>query len=430
MQDSSARTRWWGWLSVPANDLWRDARYRRLWLAILLSSLSSQMAGIALALVAAVVLQATPIQIGLLSAIGLFPYIVFSLPAGVWLDRVRKLPVLVLGEVFMALVLAAIPMAWALGQLHMGLMYGVAFAVGCVGVTSGTAAQIVLTQVVPRERLVDGHAKNALASSVAELSGPGVAGLLIKLAGAPLALLGNSAVLLASVALLRGLHTVEAPPPLERRHFLQDMKDGIGFVFHNHMLLTLALMVAAWQVCQTTAMVVQVLFATRVLGLTEAEYGACFTGVGLGTVLASTLGPRLSRRWGPGPCMVLGFALSAVGWLQLAMAPANAWGVAAFVLMLLLFSASTVLIFSNMLAMRQAITPAPMLARMTSIMRWMTLFPAGPGALFGGYVGEHWGLRWALGLGGMAALVLAGMAWRFTALRSMTVLPEIGHPRV
>lgn len=404
---------WWHrWLALPTDDLWYDRHYRRLWLSILLSSFSAQMTAIALALVAAVALHATPAQIGMLTAAGTLPYVLFSLPSGVWLDRVRKLPVYVGGEIVMALVVLCVPLAWALGHLSMGFMYGVEFLVGCVGVVGGTAAQIVLTQVVPRDKLVEGHGKNALAGSISQLTGPGAAGLFIKLLGAPLALVANGALLLLSVVVLRGVRAVEQPLPCRQRHFWRDLVEGIRFVLGNRVLLTLALLVGVWQVCQTTAMVGQVLFATRVLGLSEAQYGLCFTAAGLGTVLGSTLVHRLSARLGAGQCMALGIAVSAVGWLQLAVAPANGWGVAAFVVMLLSFSVAMVLMFSNMLAIRQAITPVPLLARMTSTMRWLTFFPAGPGALLGGYVGEYAGLRWAIGLGGVGALVLALGAWR------------------
>ena len=152
-------------LTPAADDLLRDATYRRLWTSILVSSLGGQVTMLALPLTAAVLLHATPTQMGLLTAMEIVPFVLFSLPSGVWLDRVRKLPVYVGGEVALALTVASVPLAWALGVLTMPWMYVVAFALGTVFTTAGSAAQIVLTQVVPRERLVEAHAKNALASS-------------------------------------------------------------------------------------------------------------------------------------------------------------------------------------------------------------------------------------------------------------------------
>jgi predicted MFS family arabinose efflux permease len=172
-------------------------------------------------------------------------------------------------------------------------------------------------------------------------------------------------------------------------------------------------------------MVVQILFATRVLGLNANQVGFCYMGLGLGSVLASIVGNRISQRLGPGPCLILGFAVCGLGWLQLALAPLGAWGVASFVFMLLCFSAGAVLIFINFLALRQAVTPEPLLGRMTSTMRWLILIPAGPGALLGGYLGEHLGLRYAMAFGGVASVALALWAWRHPVLRNVRVLPTV-----
>ena len=163
------------------------ATYRRLWTSIFISSFGAQVTMLAL-LTAAVLLHATPTQMGVLTAMEVVPFVLFSLPAGVWLDRVRKLPVYVWGEALLALFVASVPLAWWAGWLSIKWLYFVGFAIGTVYTIAGSAAQIVLTQIVPRERLVEAHAKNALASSSAEVAGPGMAGALIKLVGAPLAL--------------------------------------------------------------------------------------------------------------------------------------------------------------------------------------------------------------------------------------------------
>lgn len=187
----------------------------------------------------------------------------------------------------------------------------------------------------------------------------------------------------------------------------------------------MAIVVGLWQMCNQCAMVVQILFATRELGLNESQVGLCYVGLGLGSVLASAVGNRISQRVGPGPCLVLGCAVCGLGWLQLALAPATAWGVVSFVLMLLCFSAGAVLIFINFLALRQAVTPEPLLGRMSSTLRWLILLPAGPGALLGGYLGEQLGLRYALVVAGVASMALAAWAWRTPVIRNLRVLPTL-----
>lgn len=422
-------SRWWPALrqrlALPADDLLRDAAYRRLWVSILISSLGGQVTMLALPLTAVMLLHATPTQMGVLVAMEIAPFVLLSLPSGVWLDRVRKLPVYVAGEAGLALIVASVPLAWWLGWLAMPWMYVVAFVMGCVYVVAGSAAQIVLTQVVPRERLIEAHSRNALASSGAEVAGPGFAGALIKAVGAPVALLLDACMLIGSVLILRGVRVQEALAPPKDSHFWRDLQAGVRFVRHTPLLVAMATAVGLWQMCHHAAIVVQILFATRRLGLSESQIGLSFVGLGVGTVLASTLGHRVSSRIGPGPCLLLGMALCGLGWLLLALAPANALGRLLFGVMLLLFGVGAVLIFINFLSLRQSVTPTPLLGRMTSTMRWLILLPAGPGALIGGWLGEHVDLRASLAFAGIGALVVAALAWRHGLLRGVRRLPEL-----
>jgi MFS family permease len=410
-------------LMPPPGDLLRDATYRRLWSSILISSFGGQVTMLALPLTAAVLLHASPTQMGLLTAMEIVPFVLFSLPSGVWLDRVRKLPVYVAGEIALSLVVASVPLAWKLDWLSMPWMYIVAFVIGSVYTTAGSAAQIVLTQVVARERLVEAHAKNALANSGAEVAGPGLAGVLIKLVGAPLALLLDACLLLVSAGILRGIRVSETRRATQS-HFWRDLRAGVRFVAGQRLLVALAAAVGTWQMCHHAAIVVQILFATRTLGLSEQAVGLAYVGLGVGTVAASALGHRISARLGPGPCLTIGFAVCAIGWLLLAVVPAGPWGIAAFALMLMMFGCGAVLIFINFLALRQAVTPEGLLGRMTSTMRWLILIPAGPGALIGGWLGEHIGLRAALGFSGGMGLLLALVAWRHPVIRGVRELPQ------
>ena len=409
---------------LAPTDLLRDSTYRRLWSSILISSFGGQVTLLALPLSAAVLLHAAPTQMGLLTAMEIAPFVLFSLPTGVWLDRVRKLPVYVVGELSIAVAVATVPVAWWLGWLSIRWLYFVGFVIGAVNTTAGSAAQIVLTQIVPRTRLVEAHAKNALASSTAEVTGPGAAGALIKLTGAPVALLADAVLLVISASILRGVALQETPRTVHAP-FWPAMRAGLQFVRGHRLLITMAACVGVWQMCNQAAMVVQILFATRQLGLTERGVGLSYVALGVGTVLASAFGYRIVRRVGNGPTLVLGFAVSGVGWLVLAAAPLNALGVAAYVYMLSSFGVGAVFIFINFLSLRQSVTPGPMLGRMTSTMRWLILLPAGPGALLGGWLGEHWGLRVALSFAGATAVLLALVARRLPVIRNVRTLPTL-----
>ena len=418
------RAGWRKWLSWPPGDLLRDAIYRRLWLSILISSIGGQVTMLAMPLTAALLLHATPTQMGVLTALEILPFVLLSLPAGVWLDRVRKLPVYVAGELLLAVAVLSVPLAWWQGWLGMPWLYAVGFVVGCVHTVAGSAAQIVLMQVVPRDRLVEAHAKNALASSGAEIAGPAAAGLLIKLAGAPLALLVDAAMLIGSAAILRGVRVTERRQRQPDAHFLRELLGGLRFVRSQRLLIGLACTVGMWQLCHNAVQVVQILHATRNLGLSEQAIGLCFTGLGLGALLTSIFGHRFSARFGPGPTLVIGLASCAFAWLLPAVSPAGSLGVAAYALMLVFSGVGGVLMFINFLALRQAVTPEHLLGRMTTTMRWLILLPAGPGALLGGWVGEHLGLRVTLGAAALLGALVSVLAWRSTVINSVRSLPE------
>lgn len=406
------------------NDLLRDRTYRRLWTSILISSLGGQITLLALPLTAAVLLHASPTEMGYLTAAELVPYVLLGLPAGVWLDRAAKLPIYILGELAIAVTVGSVPAAWHFGYLSIVWLCAAGFVIGSVNTIAGSASQIVLTQIVPRERLVEAHAKNTLANSTAEVIGPAAAGALIKVLGPPVALLADVTLLLLSALILRGIRVTETLSAA-RESFWPAMRAGIDFVRGHTLLVAMAITVGAWQFCNSAATVVQILVATRELGLSARSVGLCYVALGVGTIGASGLGHRVAARIGSGPMLILGFVLTGSGWLLLAVAPATRLGVAAYALMLLLYGIGAVFIFINFLSLRQAVTPAPMLGRMTTTMRWLSLLPGAPGALCGGWLGDHVGLRYSLGFAGLLSLLLGLAAWHTGSLRRIRALPGV-----
>ncbi len=409
--------------TLPAGDLLHDPNYRRIFASVVITHFGAQITMLALPLTAATVLNASPTQMGFLMAFELAPFVLLSLPAGVWLDRVRKLPVYVIGESVFAAALITVPIAAWTGVLSMTWLYVVGAVLGCVHVFGGTAAQIVLTQIVSRDRLVEAHSKNALAVSGSEIAGPGLAGALIKILGAPIAIAFDAILIAGSVLLLRGIRVEETLTGRVGASFMAQLREGVRFVARTRMLWTLALFVGCWQLLHHMASVVQILVATRELGMSAQAIGMCYVGMGVGTILASVYGKRVSDKFGPGPTIVAGIAVSAVGWIALSFAPASVFGVVLFGFMLTCFSGGATLIFVNFLSLRQAVTPEPLLGRMTSTMRWLILIGAGPGALIGGYVGEHVGLRASLAAAGVGAVVLTIFAWRSTVMMGTRSLP-------
>ena len=415
-------------MSHFSSPLFQIPGYRRMWLSILFSNLGGQISLLALPLTAVFLLDATPTQMGLLTAMEIAPFVILSLPGGVLIDRMQKLPLYIAGEIVMGCTLLTIPLAWALGLLSMPLMYVVSFALGTVHTLAGSASQIVLTQLVGRDKLVQAYSQNAIAGSLAEVLGPGMAGLLIRLFGAPLALVMNAFLLIGSVLMLKGIHIHEVVPPRSTwkdRSFREDLMKGLNFVKSRKMLLEMAATVGAWQFFAQLALTVQIIFAVKDLGLNETSVALSFVALGLGSVLGGLAGPKISKRIGLGQAMILGIAITGIGWVSLLALEGLLPGIVLFSWMLICFSWGATLLFVNFLSLRQSFTPTDLLGRMTTTMRWLILLPAGPGALLGGWMAEHWGMRSPLLSAGIGTLCVAFVAYRRPYLKALRKLPEM-----
>ena len=382
---------------------------------------------LALPLTAVFLLDASPTQMGLLTAMEIAPFVLLSLPGGVLIDRMQKLPLYIAGEIFMGCTLLLIPLAWAFDLLTMPLMYAVSFALGTVYTIAGSASQIVLTQLVGRDKLVEAYSQNAIAGSMAEVLGPGLAGLLIRVLGAPLALVMDALLLIGSVVMLRGIHIHEVVPPRSTwkdRSFKEELMKGVNFVKSQHMLIEMAATVGAWQFFAQLALSVQIIFAVKDLGLDETLVSMSFVALGIGSVLGGMAGPKFSSRYGPGPALIMGIAITSLGWISLLALENFLPSLILFSWMLLCFSWGATLLFVNFLSLRQSFTPTDLLGRMTTTMRWLILLPAGPGAILGGWMAEHWGMRSSLGAAGAGTLLVAWIAYSRPHLKSLKTLPD------
>ena len=414
---------------TPFNSpLFQIPGYSRMWLSIFFSNLGGQITMLALPLTAVFLLDATPTQMGFLTAMEIAPFVLFSLPGGVLLDRMQKLPIYIAGEIFMGVALLSIPLAWALDMLNMPLMYFVSFALGTVYTIAGSASQIVLTQLVGRDKLVQAYSQNAIAGSMAEVLGPGMAGLLIRVFSAPLALVMDALLLIGSVLMLRGIQIHEEVAPRatwKDRSFKEELLKGLAFVRSQKMLLEMAATVGAWQFFAQLALSVQIIFAVKDLGLDETLVSLSFVTLGIGSVLGGLVGPKISQRIGPGPALIVGGSITSLGWLGLLALEGVLPSIVLFSWMLVCFSWGATLLFVNFLSLRQSFTPTDLLGRMTTTMRWLILLPAGPGAILGGWMAEHWGMRSSLMAAGVGTLCVALVAWTRPYLKTLKQLPAL-----
>jgi len=410
--------------------LWLNSDFRKLWGSLTIVHFGGQITFLALPLTAAIVLNASPFEVGVLTALEALPYPLFGLFAGVMVDRARKLPLIIACDVGRGLALLAIPACAWLGVLGMGVLYGVGFLVGLLTVIGWPAYQVFMTERVGRENLVEANAKIGVCDSAAQLIGPGLAGALIQWLTAPIAILLDSISFFFSAWMLRGIPPRASDEPRAVvRPMKEEILEGLRTIWHNRTLRALVWSISLWQVFRHAFIAIVVLYAARELGFSAGHVGALFMTAGLGSLAAAAIVTPLNARFGMGPVMLCGIAGTGVAWLVMGAATGPFW------LASLLFGGGLFLLdlfamafFINYLTLRQAVAPDRLRGRVTATMISLTVATAPLGSLMGGWVAEHWGLRMAMLLAGVGALVLAPVLTWLSPLARMRELPAAQEP--
>ncbi|NRR33933.1 MFS transporter [Oxalobacteraceae bacterium] len=399
----------------------RSVDFRRYWFSSVLNSFGGQISALALPLCAVLLLHATPAQMGTLVAAQAIPFALFALPAGVWLDRRSKLPILLVSEAIQGLTLASIPIAYWLGLLDIHWLYATAFILGSCSVLGGGAEQIFLTFLIGRDGLIDAQSKFAATDSASRLLAPGLAGILIQSLTAPFALLVNAIGFIVSVLNLRLISVRDPRPAPSDKHPLRDIKDGFIFIWGHPLLRSLAWAAGAWHLLFYGYSALLILFATRELGMTPGMLGTAQMLGGIGVFASSVLIKPLSRRFGAGVTLLIGTASTAVGFVLMPTIPAALFGspaasAIAYAALVFFFDCGVMLFFMPYMTLRQKVTPDEFLGRMISTMRFLTVATAPLGALAAGYIAEHYSIRT-----GMACVAAGGVALTLAMLLSRPI---------
>ena len=400
--------------SLRLTGLWRHPDFLKLWGSLTITHFGGHITFLALPLAAALLLNASAFEIGVLTALEALPYPLFGLFAGVLVDRSPKLRVIIWADIGRGLALLAVPLCAWFGVLSMPVLYVAGFLVGTGTVIGWPAYQVFMTERVGRDRLVEANAKIGISDSAAQLMGPGLAGALIHWLTAPIAVLLDALAFFASAAVLRGIPPAATDAPkVTATSVLAEIREGLRAVWLHPILRTLAWALAVWQVFRHAYIAVVVLFAARELGFSAGQVGFLFMAAGIGSLAAAGTAQRCNERFGFGPTMLGAMAGTGVAWLVLGSASGTP-GIAAalFGLGLFLLDFSAMTFFINYLTLRQTVTPDALLGRVTATMIALSVSTAPLGGLAGGWVAEHWGLRSAILLAGVGALLLAPVvAW-------------------
>ncbi|MFC4530455.1 MFS transporter [Sphaerisporangium dianthi] len=439
----------------------RDGNFRLFWTGQTISLIGGQVSLVALPLLAVLTLDAGSFEVGLLAALGRAPWLLFGLLAGALADRVRRRPLLIGADLVRAAALAWIPAAAALGVLTMEQLYAVTFVVGSMTVVSDVAAQSFLPSLAAPAQLADGNSKLEISRASAEAVGPGLGGVLVQAVTASFAIVADVVSFLLSAVLLGRVkvdeRTVragagamtgsgagtgagtgsEAGARAGAGSVAGEVREGMRFVLGHPLLRWNVLAAAVANFFGNILLAILVLYILREIGLAPAMIGLVLGLGSLGAVLGAAVAQRLIRRIGFGPTLTAGLATTAVGGLLLAAVDGPyalrvAWAVAAMMLLL----AGVPLFDVAVVTLRQLITPPRLLGRANATMRFLVFGTMPLGALAGGLLGEHAGLRTAVlvagaGLAGPVVIVLVSPLSRLRSHLppSETRLPTPGaHP--
>jgi MFS family permease len=396
--------------------------FRTLWVGQTLSLFGSQITLLALPLSAILVLDATPLEMGLLSAVEYAPFLFLTLFAGAWIDRVRRRPVMIAANVARAGLIGAVPIAAALGVLSIPFLAIVAFAAGCGAVLFEVSFLAYIPSLVGRERLTSANTRLFSSASAAEVAGPGLAGTLVSVVGAPFALVADALSYLVSAASLISIRQPEPPPaPRSGRDLKAEIGEGLRVTFRHPMLRPFAFEAATFNLFSAMLNAVFLLFLTRELGFEPAAVGSIFVVGAVGSLIGSMVAARLAARLGLGPTILGAMIVACTVYLVIPLvggASVASGAVLGGVFAVAgAFIAITVI---HVMTIRQTVTPNRLLARMNASYRTLGYGIMPIGALLGGVIGEALGLRVALGVAAIG--IACAPLWVV-----FSPIPRIGH---
>lgn len=400
---------------MAQGGLWRDRNFLLLWSGQTVSEVGSQVTVLALPLVAVVTLRATAFEVGLLTAASWGAWLVVGLPAGVWVDRVHRRPLLIAADVGRALALATVPAAWAAHLLTIVHLIVVALVTGLLTVLFDVAYPVYLPAIASRDQLVDANGKMQASSSAAMVGGPGLGGLLVQLLGAPVALLADvSSFLVSTVTLTRIRAAEQVTAASGRPRFGTDLREGLRYVLTHPFPRTLALVGALANFALGGYNAVLVVFLVREVGLTGGLVGLLFGVASIGGLVGALVAGRLAARFGEITVMIVTVALGAAAGLLIPLTSTGArlvW----YLVGAALLSAS---LAAHNVCARSAVqigTPPSLLGRAGASMRLFSRGALPLGAIIAGTVASATTARLTIALL-MALFVVAAVLLRLSPL--------------
>jgi predicted MFS family arabinose efflux permease len=377
--------------------LLRSPNFLKLWVGQTVSLFGSHIGGSGLRYAALLLLAAGPLELSLLTAAALLPALLLGLPAGVWVDRLRRRPLLIAADLGRALLLLSVPIAYVLGALRMEQLYAVTLITGALTVLFDTAYHSFLPSIVTRERLVEANSRLGMSDSVAEIAGPPLGGALVQVLSPPFAVLFDTLSFLGSALAIWRIDGREQPAiPAGQPRLWDEIMEGLRALFGDSRLRALLGCAATRSLGGGVFYALYSLFLVRDLGLSPAMVGLTVGVGGVGALAGAFLAEPAVRRFGTGRVLIGAQVLSSTANILIPLA----YGPEAVVLLMLLLAQLADVAYAvyaiNEVSLRQALIPDRLLGRAASSFTLVTTAALLAGALLGGALAEMAGARAAL----------------------------------
>jgi MFS family permease len=407
---------------VQQSRLFINDSFALFWTGQTISTLGAQVTAFAVPLLAAITLHATSMQMGLLRAAEFAPFLVFTLPAGVWADYGIRRWLMIAANLVRGVFITAVPLAVFLGWMDLSVLYLVMFIMGSLKTVFEMAYQTYVPEIVPRERLVNANSKIMMSYALGQSVGPGFGGIMVELLGAPMAVLTDATTYFLSAICLFKIKHQEVRTQRQREGMFKQIAGGFRFVTEERHIRSLLWLVTANNFFQNAVMAILVLYATRELGVRPGLFGVTVSIGGLGAVMGAFGAEQLGRRLGPGPFVIWSATVVAIAALCFPLVHSGDFlGVVALAAVYFVLSAGNSSITVFAWTIRQTLTPSTVLGRMNGAFRFLVTGIMPFGALFGGWLGDSIGIRPTLIVSGIA-LILVALSGRLTPLMRLKSL--------
>jgi MFS family permease len=384
--------------------------FHLLWGGETVSQVGSQVSQLALPLVAVTTLHATVFQVGLLEAASTLAFLLVGLPAGAWVDRLRRRPVLIAADLGRMLAFGSIPVTAAVGLLSKVQLYVVALVGGVLTVFFDVAYQSYLPALVGRDKLVESNARLQTSESLAQVAGPTVAGWLVQAVGGPYAVAVDAGSFAVSAGAVGAIGTPETTPTRGSRGrgaLRREIGEGLRFVVRHPILRAIAGTTSTANLFGNIGMAVAVVFLVRSVHLRSGEIGLLFAAGAVGGVLGALSAAYLARKAGGARITIAGIAVGGVGGLLLPLT--HGGGAAGFFAAGMFFNSLGAVVYNvNQVSFRQRLCPPELLGRMNASMRFVVWGTIPIGGVLGGTLGTAIGTRstlWVSAAGSFLALI-------------------------